>query len=298
MSIPILDQSDYLHDMEELDDLMPAMDPSKGLEGKACSFSDGGYEIVEEPAVDAPAKQALPAPKTIDDFIPRHHIDEALTTASAPAGKLDMRPRPSDDGWGDTPGKASFARADEPVGKANEPARSKTWFGSGGKAPESEDEVKKGLLTRIDAYRSTWPWLDDKITFPPNMHKKSPEKLKAILEECSNKVQNRNMTSMLGIVFSTAICAIENLCTKQFGWSDLKGFALECETDETIKNSIKEIEIKYFASSKAMAPEARLAIALLQKLVAVTNRNRGQRLLEEVARRPLDGSLLAEFEGL
>lgn len=277
MSIPFLDQSDYLRDMEELDDLMPAV-PEAPTEERV-------YEVVEEPEPQAPklvlANQddkecsGKSAPRTPDDFIPKSLIDAVPSKPEEPA-------RAKED-WGCSDPK---------------PAGRTSWFGSGGKAPESEDEAKKGLLARIDAYRSSWPWLDDKITFPPNMHKKSPEKLKAILEECSNKVQNRNMTSMLGIVFSTAICAIENLCTKQFGWTDLKGFALECETDETIKNSVKEIEIKYFASSKAMAPEARLAIALLQKLVAVTNRNRSQRLLEEVARRPVDEYSLQGFDDL
>lgn len=276
MSISIDDQSDYLRDMEELDDLMPATAESTGR-------ADVQYDIVEEapsPSI-APSKPAVP--RSIDDFLPSAERSSA-TFASLPSVSVTSPPKASDDGWGDSAAPA--------------PAKGKTWFGSGGKAPEDEDEVKKGLLARIEAYRSTWPWLEEKLTFPPNMHKKTPEKLKAILEECSNKVQNRNMTSMLGIVFSTAICSIENLCTKQFGWTDLKGFALECETDQAIKDSLREVEIKYFACSKAMAPEARLAIALLQKLVAVTNKNRSQRLLEEVARRPLDEYALDGYADL
>jgi len=263
--------------MEELDDLMPAMNQ----DSTASAHETGEYEVIEEQQAPAApvSKSASPLPRSTDDFIPSHFAEEVRSMAKeAPATTAK-----SDDGWGD----------DKPD---NAPA--KTWFGSGGKAPQSEDDAKKGLLARIEAYRSTWPWLDEKITFPANLHKKTPEKLKAILEECSNKVQNRNMTSVLGIVFSTAICTIENLCTSQFGWTDLKGFALECETDETIKNSIREIEIKYFASSKAMAPEARLAIALLQKLVAVTNRNRGQRLLADIARRSLDPRGGARVSGL
>lgn len=287
MSIPFLDQSDYLRDMEELDDLMPAVKTDRGAEAD----TRDEYDIVEEKPQDPLGKTGVTlskhalTPRSADDFIPSHFAEEVSREALVPCSSL---PEATDDGWGDK--KACNGEPRVPS--------SKTWFGSGGKAPESEDEVKKGLLARIEAYRTTWPWLDEKITFPANLHKKTPEKLKAILEECSNKVQNKNMTSMLGIVFSTAICAIENLCTKQFGWTDLKGFALECETDETIKNSIKEIEIKYFASSKAMAPEARLAIALLQKLVAVTNRNRSQRLLEEVARRPLDDCALQGYADL
>ena len=281
MSIPFQDQSDYLRDMEELDDLMPAVVDT----ADSNSYQEHTYEVVDESPPN-PLTQERHAdsetPRSPDDFIPKHLID-AIPKHTPPQDSEKPALPASKDDWG--------------CSDSGKPGRT-SWFGSGGKAPESEDEVKKGLLARIDAYRATWPWLDERITFPANLHKKSPEKLKAILEECSNKVQNRNMTSMLGIVFSTAICAIENLCTKQFGWTDLKGFALECETDETIKNSVKEIEIKYFASSKAMAPEARLAIALLQKLVAVTNRNRSQRLLEEVARRPLDGSALQGYDDL
>lgn len=280
MSIPFLDQSDYLRDMEELDDLLPASSPG----------GDAEYELVEEQAPNEtneparsnrPPKHAL-APRSVDDFIPQHLVDELPVRSAAPE-------RASDDSWGDEPDRSDRGDGQAPT---------KTWFGSGGKAPQSEDDAKKGLLARIEAYRSTWPWLDEKITFPANLHKKTPEKLKAILEECSNKVQNRNMTSVLGIVFSTAICAAENLCTNQLGWTDLKGFALECENDETIKTSIREIEIKYFASSKAMAPEARLAIALLQKLVAVTNRNRGQRLLADMARRSLDPLVAQAYQDL
>lgn len=293
MSIPFVDQSDYLRDMEELDDLMPA---STGQLDSLTSPFDAEYDIVEEQAPEKKPSTLGRTPRSADDFIPQRFVDEvAKQTNPLELGRHAFPPTPpkrgSDDSWGDEP------KADEPVdGKACLP--SKTWFGSGGKAPQSEDDEKKGLLARIEAYRSTWPWLDEKITFPANLHKKSPEKLKAILEECSNRVQNRNMTSVLGIVFSTAICAAENLCTSQLGWTDLKGFALECENDETIKTSIKEIEIKYFASSKAMAPEARLAIALLQKLVAVTNRNRGQRLLADMARRSLDPRVAQEYQDL
>lgn len=272
MSIPFIDQSDYLRDLEDLDDLMPATTNETDHAAE--------YEVVEDAPEQVAGTRVKPLPRSADDFIPQYLTSERL--APTPDDKQPLPSAQSDDGWGDEPAEK----------------KGKTWFGSGGKAPESEDDLKKSLLARIEAYRSTWPWLEDKLTFPPNLHKKSPEKLKAILEECSNKVQNRNMTSMLGIIFSTTICAIENLCTSQLGWTDLRGFALECETDETIKNSVKEIEIKYFASSKAMAPEARLAIALLQKVVAVTSRNRGQRLLEEVARRSLDPRVAQEYQDL
>lgn len=282
MSIPFVDQSDYLRDMEELDDLMPALDSQEA------GADPVQYEIVEETKPSktsqdtaGPIPVASPAPRSIDDFM-SNSLRTGLGDFSSP--RREPAPPASDGDFSDS--------------KPATGDKQKTWFGSGGKAPESEDEAKKGLLARIEAYRATWPWLDEKITFPPNLHKKTPEKLKAILEECSNKVQNRNMTSMLGIIFSTTICAIENLCTNQLGWTDLKGFALECETDEAIKNSVKEIEIKYFASSKAMAPEARLAIALLQKLVAVTNRNRGQRLLAEIGRRSLDPRVAQQYEDL
>ena len=279
MSIPFVDQSDYLRDMEELDDLMPALDSQEA------GADPVQYEIVEETKTsqDTAATVKCTSPRSIDDFMP-NSLRSGLGDFSSPVSG-PVQTAPASDG--------DFADSKPATGD-----KQKTWFGSGGKAPESEDEVKKGLLARIEAYRTTWPWLDEKITFPPNLHKKTPEKLKAILEECSNKVQNRNMTSMLGIIFSTTICAIENLCTNQLGWTDLKGFALECETDEAIKNSVKEIEIKYFASSKAMAPEARLAIALLQKLVAVTNRNRGQRLLAEIGRRSLDPRVAQQYEDL
>jgi hypothetical protein len=276
MSIQFQDSSDYLEDMEQLDDLMPALPATQ-------TAAPVQYELeLEEDAKPAPLrKPEASAPRQADEIAIEQLKHELILPKNAPAEVQADGPR--DDGWGESSGQAKT---------------SSSWFGSGGKAPKSEDDEKRELLDRIAAYRSTWPWLDDKITFPANLHKKSVEKLRVVLEECSAKVQNKNMTSMLGIVFSTVLCSIENLCTKQFGWADLRGFALECEQDQAIKDSIREIEIKYWASSKAMAPEARLAVALLQKLVLVTNRNRGQRLLLEVSKRQLDPEALSGFEDL
>lgn len=288
MSIQFQDSSDYLEDMEQLDDLMPALQTTREL-----TVPTVQYEL----ELDEEREQAVPsraAPRQADEIaieqlkhelVQRKPLVSEHTPAEAQAdGSHSTTARDRDDGWGE--------------GSSGQSKTSSSWFGSGGKAPKSEDDEKRELLDRIAAYRSTWPWLDEKITFPANLHKKSVEKLRVVLEECSAKVQNKNMTSMLGIVFSTVLCSIENLCTKQFGWADLKGFALECEQDQAIKDSIREIEIKYWASSKAMAPEARLAVALLQKLVLVTNRNRGQRLLLEVSKRQLDPGALSGFEDL
>ena len=285
MSIQFQDSSDYLEDMEQLDDLMPALQTTRELTAPTVQYE---LELDEEREQAVPSRAA---PRQADEIAIeqlKHELVQRKPTVSEHAlAEPEVPPtssNKSDDGWGE--------------GSSGQSKTSSSWFGSGGKAPKSEDDEKRELLDRIAAYRSTWPWLDEKITFPANLPKKSVEKLRVVLEECSAKVQNKNMTSMLGIVFSTVLCSIENLCTKQFGWADLKGFALECEQDQAIKDSIREIEIKYWASSKAMAPEARLAVALLQKLVLVTNRNRGQRLLLEVSKRQLDPGALSGFEDL
>lgn len=251
MSVNFVDESEYANDMDQLDDLAPQ--PEK--------------QNIEEYMDELTNRSTSIGPDQFD-----LELSEALATSSssssadrAEAAAIDFFNEPA----------PSAAPSATPAVKA---VHNVIVSGS-----DDEQDQKRVLLVQIARYRETWPFLEELITFPPTMHKKSVEKLEEIRNECSGRVQNRNCMKGLRIVFNGAMAQFETFVTSRFTFIELQGFAKACEMDEVVQDSIKELEIKYLSSSGVMAPEARLIMGLLLVAYSTHNKNRTTRLVQGVA---------------
>jgi len=280
MSINFADESEYANDMDELDDLTATAHPTND--------KDIG-EYLDELTESTSSRQARSTPDAFDLCLSDDEDDESpnagssapsrvLETAEADALKFfDMDDEP-------TIPPSSAANDKREVNPAKRQSVIMTAHsGSSAGTPEEEQDKKRVLLVQIGRYRETWPFLEEVITFPPNMHKKSPEKLEEIRNECSGRVQNRNCMKGLRVVFNGAMSQVETFVTTRFSSVELQGFAKACEMDEVVQDSIKELEIKYLSSSGVMAPEARLIMALMLVAYSTHNKNRTTRLVQGVA---------------
>lgn len=273
MSVQIQDDSVYSNDMDDLSDLISASVPVNPDDDEKPTF-DGSFlqhaELVEDDDAPPDRKAVVkPVAKPTDwhaskaqEFMKDINDDETPKSA-----KSD-----EDWGFGDKPAKA--------VTTPSKPDDQKTWFGSGGKSDDDDD--KKALLCKISAYRTNFPFLNDELTFPSKLHKKSVEQLEDIIKECSSRVQSRNMLKGLKIFFNGTMGAVEDLCTTQFGLTELQGFARNCEMNQVIQDSILELEIKYFSARGVMAPEWRLIMGIMLCAVTTVSNNRTERKIREV----------------
>lgn len=260
MSVNFVDQSEYANDMDELDDLTPPKDKQDigdyvdELAGRAAPvIGPEAFDLVEVVDAPSPAKSSSSAAQL--DAEAREFFNSDFDELKVPA-----------------------ATAKDDAGAKPKPTASVITSGT-----DEEQDQKRVLLVQIARYRETWPFLEEVISFPPTLHKKSVEKLEEIRNECSGRVQNRNCMKGLRIVFNGAMAQFETFVTSRFTFIELQGFAKACEMDEVVQDSIKELEIKYLSSSGVMAPEARLIMGLLLVAYSTHNKNRTTRLVQGVA---------------
>lgn len=289
MSINFVDESEYANDMDELDDLTATVHPEQEKDvGEYLDELCGNKEPIRGPdAFDL----CLSDDETLDSF----KDPVAKTSFSGDSGFSDAAEK---DALKFFAAETSFSDDDVPVIRHDQPVivggrttakatkplvTTSVNDAESSKTAEEEQDQKRVLLVQIARYRETWPFLEDVITFPPNMHKKSVEKLEEIRNECSGRVQNRNCMKGLRIVFNGAMAQFETFVTTRFSSVELQGFAKACEMDEVVQDSIKELEIKYLSSAGVMAPEARLLMALMLVAYSTHNKNRTTRLIQGVA---------------
>lgn len=282
MSVQIQDDSVYSSDMDDLSDLISANVPVNPDDDEKPAFDSSFLEHAELVEDDTPLdRKATVKPSTKPATVDWHasKAQEFMKEINEPEVAKSSS---SDEDWG---------FGDKPTKVAAKPDEQKTWFGSGGKSDDDDD--KKALLCKIAAYRTNFPFLNDEITFPTKLHKKNVEQLEDIVKECSSRVQSRNMLKGLRIFFNGTMGAVEDLCTTQFGLSELQGFARNCEMNQVIQDSILELEIKYFSARGVMAPEWRLIMGIMLCAVTTVSNNRAERKIREVcvgSARPLPDS--------
>lgn len=305
MSINFVDETSYGNDMAELNEAIEASpfvtsdsmrqgkidfeseDDPFGIDVDGKAFDNSAFFDSEITTSNVNGGQAPPTVKTNSPFNTAR-ADEFMSTLSRPFETADSSRtfETVTNGHNDITEalnvKTSFDKKDDDFGGFGSSSSSDK--SSKQAEPANVDVDKKLLLNQIARYRSNWPYLEQEIQFPVALHKKTPEKLQEILDECSAKVQNRNATKCLKLVFNTIIGQVESLCTSYFTSIELDGFAKACETNEMIQDSLLELEIKYMGKNGPMAPEARLILGLLTTAVATHRNNKMRRRVTEACR--------------
>lgn len=275
MSINFVDESEYANDMDALDDLSAASPVGSGPKQDISEYIDE-LSGSTQPSTTGPDAFDLELSDEESEFEFGSKGATPHTTRfdeRAEAEALSFFNDDSTQAKNTTPKTVPLPNAVKPNATANVIV--------GG--TDEEQDQKRVLLVQIARYRETWPFLEEVVSFPTTMHKKSVEKLEEIRNECSGRVQNRNCMKGLRIVFNGAMAQFESFVTSRFTSVELQGFAKACEMDEVVQDSIKELEIKYLSSSGVMAPEARLIMGLLLVAYATHSKNRTTRLVQGVA---------------
>lgn len=286
MSINFVDESEYANDMDALDDLSAASPAGPGPKQDISEYIE---ELCgTKPETSGPDAFDL---ELSDDDEPLNFGSGAPPTK--PFSRFDERAEAKamsffNDDSDDIPVSQSELSQQDKTSSVAQKTNTKAPLPHAatnvilGGSDEEQDQ-KRVLLVQIARYRETWPFLEEVVTFPTTLHKKSVEKLEEIRNECSGRVQNRNCMKGLRIVFNGAMAQFETFVTSRFTSVELQGFAKACEMDEVVQDSIKELEIKYLSSSGVMAPEARLIMGLLLVAYATHSKNRTTRLVQGVA---------------
>jgi len=290
MSINFVDETTYAGDMAELNDLLDAtVSTSDPLKVDFASEDDPfGLDIEPEEDNGFFSNNTISANK--DHHRPQMVVGERVTPRGC--APFDAQPPKYDFDAKAAEFMKDLDLADTKDEQNNNGDDFGGFGGSSAKKVDSvyeadkqtTDEDKKNLLIQIAKYRMNWPYLEQEIQFPAALHKKTVEKLQEIRDECSSRVQNRNTTKCLRLVFNASVGQLESICTSYFTSIELEGFAKACETNDMIQDSLLELEIKYFGKGGPMAPEARLIIGLLTTAVATHRNNSMRRRVTEACR--------------
>lgn len=282
----VIDESTYANDMDEIDDLVESAQVTNSSSSSSNDrlFDDTEFELLDDDIAASPSRD--------------ERADRSVSVKSA-IGDRCFDCEAADDEAADF--FFTESREVAPCPSRDERARQPSSVGTSAKhpdlTPEQVEKKRQIAIKQIAAYRQTWPYLEQKMTFPVSFNKKNLDKLEEMLEECSGHVQSTNTTRGFNMLFNGFAGKIETICTKYFTFIELQGFARRLETDAVVQDSLKELEIKYLSASGVMKPEVRLLMGLFFCAYTTHCENRDRRIITTVAK-SLARPIPKEFEDL
>lgn len=166
-----------------------------------------------------------------------------------------------------------------------------------------EDMVndKETNLLKIQAYLDKFPFLkgENGVRLPRRgrIRDLPPDEIYDILYECKVKVQQRNQGTFTSNVANMGFYGVETIACK-FTPVRLQGFALACQSNETIQDTIAEIQIKHMGKFKLIEPEYRLMMAVLYCGANIHLQNVGREELEQELERPLPNDFTNKYRDI